>query len=959
MKRILSLFLAICLCLPNTGLRAAAETPDGVDLLDDTGRPVASIYAEIPDLRDENVKQFRMDDGTTLAVYYGDTVHYESNGAWVDIDNRLKEDYAEYSVAGGSGLVITEQQAEGGRVTEKEVSYEDELQIEDDISDEAEASPEAEAEDSEVLIVDTALVFTSETSSEEVFIEDDNTAQSEEPEDTAVEEAEGSVSVEGEEPESQETPVTEEPEDPPGEPEAEPEEEPEEEPAEEPEEEVEEEPEARTVSEAVYVNGANSLMVSLPRQFSEFSRVGVTSRGYTLRFGIEAGGRAIAGDEAKIAPAPEMKSPQMQAIAASISALSYADVAPGMTLQYSLRGETLKENIIFADLKSTPESVSYIISAEGLQAELSADGSIVFTNGQDKIFYLFAPCLVDAAGEQSADVKVTLQSLSNGEYRIIYTPERAWLEEAGRAWPVTLDPVISGRAQSGYLLDCHVCSNYPNKNYTGNWIMPVGHDNTRGNMRLYVRWTGLPSLGNMDVVVSAHIELEGQTQGSGATVSAYMTTATWATPSLTWNNKPTYDDRVLDYVVVNSSTRQIYTWDVTAAAKKWYSGEQTNYGVVFISNKENTSGNDYGEFFSVEDPNTTPPALEIQYRKIVGLEDYWTRREISIDRAGTAYIGDSNGLLTIAETDVYYASTACPVTISHVYNSAYSSGQLYQSAPGASSFSKMQAGVGWKLNIQQTVTTYTTGLLQYLDGDGSIHYFPQTATNTYKDEDGLGLTITASGSNYTMTDRYGNTKYFGGGKLRYIQDSSGNRITYVYDSYDNRVNSITRQLNGGTAQTIATLSYNSIGVLTKITDGNGQETTYNYASGYKLMGFTRPDGTTVSYTYDSNGQLLTAKDNETLYTLTFTYDSRGLIASYSETGNTTAGASVDVYGTVGIRYYRSSGKDRVLNNADDLITSYVFDYYGRTICSSTRNVSGTLIYSATTDRYTANSGTVA
>ena len=48
--------------------------------------------------------------------------------------------------------------------------------------------------------------------------------------------------------------------------------------------------------------------------------------------------------------------------------------------------------------------------------------------------------------------------------------------------------------------------------------------------------------------------------------------------------------------------------------------------------------------------------------------------------------------------------------------------------------------------------------------------------STYKDEDGLGLTITKSGYNYTLRDRKDNVSYFTNGMLSYMQDANGNRI---------------------------------------------------------------------------------------------------------------------------------------------------------------------------------------
>ena len=52
-----------------------------------------NILSEIKDERDEYSKQFRLDDGTTMAVSYQEPIHYKNAaGEWVDYDNSLKNE---------------------------------------------------------------------------------------------------------------------------------------------------------------------------------------------------------------------------------------------------------------------------------------------------------------------------------------------------------------------------------------------------------------------------------------------------------------------------------------------------------------------------------------------------------------------------------------------------------------------------------------------------------------------------------------------------------------------------------------------------------------------------------------------------------------------------------------------------------------------------------------------------
>ena len=91
-KRFLSLLLVVCtVCsvLPKN-LRAQLQTSNAQETIsyyDETVTPLGEIVS----LREENVKHFRMSDGSVIAATYDVPVHSLENGEWVDIDNTLSE----------------------------------------------------------------------------------------------------------------------------------------------------------------------------------------------------------------------------------------------------------------------------------------------------------------------------------------------------------------------------------------------------------------------------------------------------------------------------------------------------------------------------------------------------------------------------------------------------------------------------------------------------------------------------------------------------------------------------------------------------------------------------------------------------------------------------------------------------------------------------------------------------
>ena len=93
-KRLISILLTVSLLLqmlPGELKAHASELPEYENTLQMSGdRAMAEVVGEVESLRQENVKHFRLSDGSYLAVSYGLPVHYlDEDKSWQDIDNTL------------------------------------------------------------------------------------------------------------------------------------------------------------------------------------------------------------------------------------------------------------------------------------------------------------------------------------------------------------------------------------------------------------------------------------------------------------------------------------------------------------------------------------------------------------------------------------------------------------------------------------------------------------------------------------------------------------------------------------------------------------------------------------------------------------------------------------------------------------------------------------------------------
>lgn len=82
------------------------------------------VLEEDVSLRDENIKHFKLSDGTTKAVAYATPVHYkDSEGNWIDIDNSLSLNGSEYTAKNKSEIKFANKSGSNGLVSIKDGEY--------------------------------------------------------------------------------------------------------------------------------------------------------------------------------------------------------------------------------------------------------------------------------------------------------------------------------------------------------------------------------------------------------------------------------------------------------------------------------------------------------------------------------------------------------------------------------------------------------------------------------------------------------------------------------------------------------------------------------------------------------------------------------------------------------------------------------------------------------------------
>ena len=700
------------------------------------------------------------------------------------------------------------------------------------------------------------------------------------------------------------------------------------------------------------------------------------------------------------------------------SSVAFDNVMDGVSLLYQNYGYNVKESIII-EKPQEQYAYSFVLNLQGLTPTLEADGSVLLRGADgEPVYEIPAPYLADADGATSLeDAAYKLERISGG-YLLTVEADPEWMNAPERAYPVTLDPTILLH-NKGNVLTTFIRSAWPGSVAPNSADQFVGYRANEGYdaCNIYVQFANLPEIPQNCVPISAQLAMYNAgfftSDGVGCaapdgslTVEAHEWPAAVSDVSgLTWYlvhfGSTPVNEETIDYQKLSKETLGEYvTWDITRTVMQWYQKQNEGdtsggRGVLLegIDGRENYRvanliGSGYHDY---------SPYFAVYYRNPVGLESYYTYQEASAGKAGDLSIHNFTNQFTLDRADVSLSLEPASYALRHIYNSATSGIEFSNNEAGGihtCDYTSMQVGVGWKLSAQQTVVECKVGdetYLVYNDEDGTEHYFSETATNTYEDEDGLSLKIvkSTSGGNtiYTMTDmdKY-HTWVFHNGYLISVTDNNSNTIYFAYNaayssggsawkpvkgSASNRLVQIVMDINSGnneksrTLQTVADLTYSG-DRLSSVTDYAGRSTNYSYDSGGHLTQVTYADGTSVSYAYNgSGGRLSTLYDAESQYGLDITYTyNLGVVSTFrvQEFANTSGakqtGSAFHAYRN-GIHQtsYRFYGPDHTRDTADDTVMTCVLDHFGKTICTYDSSTDYSEIIGASAASYTNNSGT--
>ena len=502
------------------------------------------------------------------------------------------------------------------------------------------------------------------------------------------------------------------------------------------------------------------------------------------------------------------------------SRVLYPEAFEGVDIRYTIGPDRLKEDLVLKHAEAV-KSFTWRYAPGELRAR--QDGAdVVFEDAEGMEAYrLSAPYMEDAAGSISRGLTLTLTDdggKKNKEAYVRLEADGEWLGAEDRAYPVTIDPVVSTPVDRDKIRDCHVSSCYHGDNFYNSHLLKTGRVDG-STLRSYMKFE-LPYINRADQMITSAWLWLTKYAGSGSAaryIDVHKVTGSWDHKTLTWDNKPGYDEQVIDYAVYQTDGQDTQGFDITNLVKDWYMNGK-NYGLMV---KDHTETGHYTEYASAdihEDFASLRPHILIQYVNYSGLESFWTYHSQSAGRAGTIHINDYTGNLILEHETFSLSGSRLPVGLSHVYNSSEAGGK------------DLGYGRGFRLDCHQTIARREIGDTVYYahtEGDGTVHYFAKDDKGEWKDELGLGQKLTFaegdSEARYTITDKSGTKLCFAEktGLLTKIMDANNNTQCITWSG--GKVTKVTDPASRAVA-----LGYDSSGHLTGITDADGAQNTYTY-----------------------------------------------------------------------------------------------------------------------------------
>ena len=357
---------------------------------------------------------------------------------------------------------------------------------------------------------------------------------------------------------------------------------------------------------AYWANRDNPFSVALPQRLDARAPVVLRHGRHTLRFAAEvaadtavwsvpeAAEDANAADDIDLTEPAQVRAANDRDMAApnARAAVSFPGAWTNADLHYAVAGQKLKESILLHDVPQQSDfSFLFAYDTDILRAEVQEDGSVCLTDNEgETAFFIEAPAMFDSGEGYTDAVAVTVEELDGG-CRYTLTPDRAWLTDSARVYPVTMNiPAhVTSTQDTNYIHDNGVQESNPTTNYKTLDRIYVGTSASGKEGRMYFKLTQWPTATglNAGTITSANLNLSYYPQASWQTaykltIDIHKLNAAWDTNTITWNTQKSLSGTKISsgYLANEKNVTSGYaSFSVTKWVKAHYLSPSTDNGI--------------------------------------------------------------------------------------------------------------------------------------------------------------------------------------------------------------------------------------------------------------------------------------------------------------------------------------------------------------------------------------------
>jgi len=571
-------------------------------------------------------------------------------------------------------------------------------------------------------------------------------------------------------------------------------------------------------------NRANSFKVDIPQAAS--GDVSVAHGGRRLGFSlIGANAAAPAADGAK---------------ATFPGALPQVDVA------YQARGQSLKETLTLHSA-SAPSAYAFALDAPGLSASAKRSGGVVFRDAGGRVRFQFAaPWMQDSKGVLSRHAKYVVRE-TGGRQTVELQLDSAWLHDRARAFPVRVDPSVSGEPDVECQLISGSSANYNEcGEYLALWVGRCEEQLFRGLLTIPSS-EGIVEPEALVTDASLRFWLEEQTTSARSTIDLRGVTRA-ADSAATWNHATAGTAWTTPGGDLSSSVESTQTlgpelleeWSgmgATRLAQAWVDGSDPLREVMIKGAHEEVEHADLIESFEI--------VIDYRFRQGIDTSQY-TYDHTELSDGSTLDYNAGSGNVTLSTNDGFGSSHDPNLMGSRYWNT-----QNTQEPANVGTFGLRARGDIGTVELHDGAF----GASYLLEGlTGADEVFVKDSGGSFAPTDGKDVTLTAheDGSvtlNYRETDTVWEFDNSSPHHLVKVRETDGYTVEATYTEAG-RLATLT-----DSEELEARFAYDEAGDLETVTDQEEGVRRYTFDGSHRLTSYTSPEEQETRYRYDGSGRL--------------------------------------------------------------------------------------------------------